>query len=350
MTAANFPEDDKEAKGKIQKTVKSGLHKQQTPYAPDTEGKRGINMLLLEQMIVLFILMGIGFFCYKKGVITQEVSRRLSTIVVNIANAALVLAGGMGDEKISGQDLRLTLLIVVFMYAALLALAVFLPGLLRVEGRSRGTYRAMTVFSNIGFMGFPVINALYGSGALLYATFFMIPYNILIYTYGISAVAGKGSEKNDGKGKSSLSQIFNVGFVACIVTLVIYFTNWQAPVFVKNTLTHLSNLTSPLSMMVIGASLATIDLRKLFTDVRLIIFSVLKLVVIPVLGLLVIRQFVDSEVMLGVCLVMLATPVGSMTAMLAQQYEGDYEMASKGVALTTILSVLTMPLVSGIML
>ena len=103
-------------------------------------------------------------------------------------------------------------------------------------------------------------------------------------------------------------------------------------------------------MMVIGASLATIDLRKLFTDVRLIIFSVLKLVVIPVLGLLVIRQFVDSEVMLGVCLVMLATPVGSMTAMLAQQYEGDYEMASKGVALTTILSVLTMPLVSGIML
>ena len=306
--------------------------------------------MLLEQMIVLFLLMGVGFLCYKKSLITDEVSKKLSSVVVNVANPALVLTACMGEEKIRGEELLTTVVIMSVMYPALLLLGVVLPRVLRVERRARGTYSAMTVFSNIGFMGFPVINALYGSGALLYATFFMIPYNILIYTYGISAVAGKGSEKNDGKGKSSLSQIFNVGFVACIVTLVIYFTNWQAPVFVKNTLTHLSNLTSPLSMMVIGASLATIDLRKLFTDVRLIIFSVLKLVVIPVLGLLVIRQFVDSEVMLGVCLVMLATPVGSMTAMLAQQYEGDYEMASKGVALTTILSVLTMPLVSGIML
>ena len=82
----------------------------------------------------------------------------------------------------------------------------------------------------------------------------------------------------------------------------------------------------------------------------MLLFSAIKLVAIPIIGLLVIRQFVDSEMLLGVCLVMLATPVGSMTAMLAQQYDGDYEMASKAVALTTILSVATMPLVSGIMM
>lgn len=305
-------------------------------------------MLLLEQMIVLFILMGIGFFCYKKGIITDEVSRKLSAIVVNIANPALVLIGGMGEEKISGQELKLTIVISLFMYAALLALAVVLPRLLRVEEKSRGTYRAMTVFSNIGFMGFPVINALYGSSALLYATFFVIPYNILIYTYGVSAIAGKSGEK-EGRG-FSLKGIFNVGFVACIVTIIIYFANLRLPAFAESTLTHLSNLTSPLSMMVIGASLAAIDLRELFTDAKLLLFSAIKLVVIPIIGLLVIRQFVDSELLLGVCLVMLATPVGSMTAMLAQQYEGDYEMASKAVALTTILSVATMPLVSGIMM
>ena len=280
-------------------------------------------MLLLEQMIVLFILMGIGFFCYKKGVITDEVSRKLSTIVVNIANPALVLIGGMGEDKISGEELKLTIVISLFMYASLLILAVILPRLLHVEEKSRGTYRAMTVFSNIGFMGFPVINALYGSTALLYATFFVIPYNVLIYTYGISAIA---------------------------VTIIIYFLDLRVPAFVESTLTHLSNLTSPLSMMVIGASLVAIDLRKLFTDGKLLLFSAIKLVVIPIIGLLVIRQFVDSEMLLGVCLVMLATPVGSMTAMLAQQYDGDYEMASKAVALTTILSVATMPLVSGIMM
>ena len=118
------------------------------------------------------------------------------------------------------------------------------------------------------------------------------------------------------------------------------------PTFIKSTVTYLSNLTAPLSMMVIGASLATINIKKLFMDVKLLIFSAIKLIVIPVAGVLIIRQFVDNDIICGVCMVMLATPVGSMTAMLAQQYDGDYEMASRGVALTTVLSVATMTLVA----
>ena len=203
----------------------------------------------------------------------------------------------------------------------------------------------MTVFSNIGFMGFPVISALYGSGALLYAALFMIPYNVLIYTYGISAMS-IGKKIGEKKGSWNPGRIFNIGVVACVLTIIIYLTGIRLPEFVEKTVTNLSNLTAPLSMMVIGASLATFDLKKLFLDARLLVFSMIKLLMIPVIGMLIIKQFVSSEMICGVCMVMLATPVGSMTAMLAQQYDGDYEMASKGVALTTILSVATMPLVS----
>ena len=138
--------------------------------------------------------------------------------------------------------------------------------------------------------------------------------------------------------------------IACIITIVVYFFQIPVPAFVKSTTTHLSNLTAPLSMMVIGASLATIDLKKLFTDGKLLLFAAIKLLIIPIAGMLVIRGFVKNEVICGVCMVMLATPVGSMTAMLAQQYDGDYEMASRGVALTTILSVVTMPIVSMIVM
>lgn len=299
-------------------------------------------MLLLQQMIVLFLLMAVGFWCYKKAIITDEVSKKLSAIVVNIANPAMILTGCMGEEKIRGSELLLTAVIMVCIYAVLLILAQLLPGILKVEKRSRGTYRAMTVFSNIGFMGFPVIAALYGNGALLYASLFMIPYNVLIYTYGVAAMSVEKREK-DG---SSLKRILNAGVIACLLTVVIYLTGLPVPDFIKSTVTYLSNLTAPLSMMVIGASLATIDLKKLFMDGKLLLFSGIKLIVIPVLGMLLIRQFVESEIICGVCMVMLATPVGSMTAMLAQQYDGDYEMASRGVALTTVLSVATMPLVS----
>ncbi|MGN1180586.1 MAG: AEC family transporter [Suilimivivens sp.] len=303
-------------------------------------------MLLLQQMIVLFILMGVGYLCYKLKMITDEVSKKLSAIVVNIANPAMVLTGCMGDDKISGKELLTVFILVIIIYVVLVLLAMVIPPLLKIEKKSRGTYQAMTIFSNIGFMGFPVVAALYGNSAVLYASLFTIPYNVLIYTFGVSAMST--GEKTSWKESFSLKRVLNVGVIACIVTVIVYLLQIPVPAFIKSTTTHLSNLTAPLSMMVIGASLATLDMKKLFTDGKLLLFSALKLLVIPVLGLLVIRQFVDNDIICGVCMVMLATPVGSMTAMLAQQYDGDYEMASRGVALTTILSVATMPVVSMI--
>ncbi len=312
-------------------------------------------MLLLQQMTVLFLLMAIGYICYKKRIITDGVNKKLSAIVVNVANPALVLTSSMSEDKIQGHELMVTLVLVIAIYSALLILAEVLPRLLHVKPKRKGTYRAMTVFSNIGFMGFPVIAALYGNGALLYAALFMIPYNVLIYTYGISAmkmpkeqengeIEAIGAEKSGVK--TAVSKILNIGVISCIVAIIIYMTGVRVPSVVETTVTHLSNLTAPLSMMVIGASLATMNLGSLFKDVKLILFSLIKLLVIPIIGVLLIGVFVDNKIICGVCMIMLATPVGSMTAMLAQEYDGDYEMASKGVALTTLLSVITMPLVS----
>ncbi|MBD5500716.1 MAG: hypothetical protein HDR10_05835, partial [Lachnospiraceae bacterium] len=204
-------------------------------------------MLLLQQMVVLFFLMGIGFFCSKKEIITEEVSKKLSAIVVNIANPALVLTGCMGENKMEGRELLMVAGIVAAVYAALVLLAMLIPRLLFIEKKKRGTYQAMTVFSNIGFMGFPVISAVYGNEALLYASLFMIPYNVLIYTYGVAAMtAGTEEKKKEG---ISLGRIFNVGVVACIVTIIFYLLRISMPEFIEITITHLSNLTAPLSMM-----------------------------------------------------------------------------------------------------
>ena len=109
----------------------------------------------------------------------------------------------------------------------------------------------------------------------------------------------------------------------------------------------LADMTAPLSMMVIGASFGQMSVREMATDLRLLVFSGIKLLLIPIGGMWILSKFVDNSMLLGVCMVMLATPVGSMTAMLAQQYNCDSELASKGVALTTLLSVATIPLVSA---
>lgn len=303
-------------------------------------------MLLLQQMSVLFLFMILGFFCGKRKVLTDEATKAISWIVVNIANPALILSASVsGTATMKGAELLKVFGIAILVFVFLIVISAFLPFVLRVSAEDKGVFRVMTIFSNIGFMGFPVISAVYGADALLYASLFLFPYNILIYTYGIMAMG----KKRDGEKKFQLKKIFNVGVLACIVSISIYLTDIPMPTVVTTTVTSLSNLTAPLSMFVIGQSMIHIKAGELFRDVRLFAFSIIKLILLPIAGILLLRIFVHDSMILGVCMIMLATPVGSMTAMLAQQYDGNYFLASKGVALTTILSVATIPLVSWIL-
>lgn len=374
-------------------------------------------MVMLQQMIVMFLMMAVGYLCYRRQILTEEVSRKVSAIVVNVANPCMILSSALTDQQMQGKELVQTLAIVVMMYAFLLVMAQLLPRILCIQKESRGAYAAMTVFANIGFMGFPVLAAMYGNGALLYGAVFQIPFNILIYTYGVAvltrkpgacakaepdakaesdvnaevdvkaepdvkaeldvnaesngktgkrqdtqgitaAVNGKSENKqsnNEQQGKLQgtvelVKKIFNIGVIACIAAMLLYFLQAPVPSFLQAFITNLGNLTAPLSMMIIGASLAQMPLKELFLDKKLLLFSLVKLLLLPAVWMIMVNRVAEQEILRGVCLVMMATPAGSMTAMLAQQYGGDYETASRGVALTTVLSVITMPLLAAVFL
>ena len=314
-------------------------------------------MVMLQQMIVLFLMMAIGFLCFKKGILTEEVSKKVSAIVVNVANPCMILESALTDQQMKGKELLQTLLLVALMYGFLLVLAWILPRILRIKKESSGTYSVMTVFANIGFMGFPVLAAMYGSGALLYAAVFQIPFNILIYTYGVAMLTKHrpaGGTEKDKRNKENrwdtMKKILNIGVLACMMAILIYFLQIPVPQFLQSLIENLGNLTAPLSMMVIGASLAQMPIRDLFLDRKLFVFSMIKLLALPAVWMLLVNRLVDQEILRGVCLVMMATPAASMTAMLAQQYDADYETASRGVALTTLLSVITMPILAAVFL
>lgn len=380
-------------------------------------------MVMLQQMIVMFLMMAVGYLCYRKQILTEEVSRKVSAIVVNVANPCMILSSALTDQQMQGKELVQTLAIVVMMYAFLLVVAQLLPRILCIQKESRGAYAAMTVFANIGFMGFPVLAAMYGNGALLYGAVFQIPFNILIYTYGVAVLTrkqgacakaepnvkaevdvktepdvkaevdvkeepnvkaeqdvkaepnGKTGERQDAQGITAavngmseniengseqqgklqgtveiVKKIFNIGVIACITAMLLYFLQTPVPSFLQAFITNLGNLTAPLSMMIIGASLAQMPLKELFLDKKLLLFSLVKLLLVPAVWMIMVNRVAEQEILRGVCLVMMATPAGSMTAMLAQQYGGDYETASRGVALTTVLSVITMPLLAAVFL
>ena len=309
-------------------------------------------MVALQQMLVLFIIMMIGFIAYKKNIITDETSKKLSAIVVNISNPALILSSVTGNATVTGAELVETMFVAIGMYVFLIAVAALVPVIIKAPAKDRGTYRVMTIFGNVGFMGFPIISSLYGGGALLYASLFLLPYNILIYTYGVWEMcksSGEGSGAVKKSGRESIKQMFNIGVIFCIIAVVVYALGIKFPAWVNTTVSMLSSTTAPLSMMVIGASFATMNFKKVFLNVRTWVFSALRLLVIPVLGTFLVSLVTDNPSIIGVTMVMLGVPVGSMTAMLAQEYGGDYALSSETVAMTTLLSVVTFPIVSMVM-
>ena len=299
-------------------------------------------MVLLQQMGILFVYMMIGYVACKKEYFDQEFGKKLSWLVVNVANPMLAISAVVNnEEQIAKKDFYVTVLLAICFYAFFLILAQILPRLIGVQKSDIGVYKMMTTFNNIGFMGFPVIAAAYGNGALIYAVPFSIMFNILCYTWGIQTLCG-GGEKGNWK------RIINIGTISGIISIVLFFMQIPVPKMICSLSAGLSNLTGPLSMLVIGISIAAMELKDLFTDVKLLKFALIKLLAVPVAAMLLVCQVIDNRLICEVFLVMMATPAASMCAMLSQQYGGDYELAAKGVALTTIWSVVTIPIVSEI--
>ena len=291
----------------------------------------------------MFIYMLIGYVVCRKGMLDSCASDRISWIVINIANPALAISAVVnGEGKIEGKSLFLTVGLSAAIFAVLILLAQIVPYIFRIRKEEISIYKAMTSFNNIGFMGYPVIAAAYGTEALLYAAIFSMMFNILIYTYGIYIISESGVKGIQWR------RIANIGVLSCVIAIILYLTDLPVPQVIKTVAAGLSGLTGPLSMMVIGMSLVGIPMRKMFSDVQMILYSLVKLIVVPVIGMIVINSFVDNEMLCGVCMIMLATPAASMNVMLAQQYGKNQEVAARGVALTTLLSVVTIPLVSAV--
>ena len=301
-------------------------------------------MILLQQMIAFFIFMLIGYYMRRKNVLDEKGASAISWLIVNFANPALILSGAVsGGGAIPAGDLLKTLGTGIALYLAMVIMAYFIPVILRVPRRETGIYRNMTVFTNIGFMGYPLINALLGARAVLYASVFIIPFHVLIYTYAI-----RNFEYYAGRQTSRFSpkSLLNVGMIASLIAIALNFIQPPIPMFMTTTITHLSNCTAALSMINIGAFVAGMELKKLVTDRRLNLFAFVRMLIIPIAGTFVMKALIHDQLLLMIGMITLAAPTGSMAAIMANQHDPDSDLTVRGVALNTVLSVITIPLVS----
>ena len=296
---------------------------------------------VIEKMIMLFCIMLIGFIGNKAGVLDGTGNKKFSALVVNITAPALILASS-ADENLSGdKNSAILMLLAAFgVYLFLLLLSFLVGAILKKEPGGSGLYRFMTVFGNNAFMGIPVVDAIFGT--VFYAALFNLPNNLLIYSLGSYLLSGKEGKKSS----FSIKQILNPGTLSAAVALIMFLCNLRFPAPVLGTLQTVGNITTPLSMLVIGSTLAETSVRSTFGNWKIYVFGVFKLLVIPLTVFLLGSLIIKDSLILGVLTVLSAMPCAAVTTMLCEETGQDAKTAAKYIFITTLMSVITIPLVA----
>lgn len=292
-------------------------------------------------MLVLLILLIVGVVAAKTGVVDEETNRRLTRFTLLIPQTCMILGSVINtDLGITPGRVFVVLGVGCVMYALLTALGLLLPRILRCPTEDRGIYSFMTIFGNTGFMGIPVVGAIFGGAASFYAALLNIPFNLLAYTLGISLLSSRG-----GRTRIDWKLLINPPLIASALAIVILCVDVHVPDQLASAVRMLGDMIVPLSMIIIGASLGAQDLREIFGDWRVYLFSPVPLILVPVVLWAVMHLFVRDATLLGTVTALGAMPVASFTTMLSIQYGGNVKLASKTVFVTTVLSVLTLPLI-----
>ncbi|MBS7329928.1 MAG: AEC family transporter [Lachnospiraceae bacterium] len=340
--------------------------------------------VVISQMIMIFLLIAIGFGLSRSSHLTSESSRDLSWIVLNITNPITILVAAIEDEqKVSAMELAVAFALFIGIYIFLGIVAYLLPIVMRVERDDRYSYRYLSVFSNVGFIGIPFCSAVLGVHSLIYVSICSLVFNLIAYTVGMSAMekvgmrqngavkrggvdsresltggdAGMGEDSTSGESRCSgesgarktmagLKKVVNSGTVFSILTIVVYIMDIKFPSVIMNTLSYIGRSTTFLSMIVLGVSVASLSVKEIFGKPALYVFTLLRQIVVPVALIFVLKPFVDNTLLLQTAIIMVAMPCANLPLMMAKQYRAKEDTISSGIMLTTFCAILTIPIVT----
>lgn len=301
--------------------------------------------VVLLQMIKLFLIMCVGYFLYKVKMLDDHTRVHLTKILLYVTTPALIIHSFIENAGAEKRDMLGELFIIAAaMYILLPVAGVIITFVLRVKKPLQGLYMFMTVFSNVGFMGFPVADALYGTEGVFYAAVFNCVFNICVFTMGVVLI-NYPKENDNGAPVLNLKKLLNPGILCCFVSVIIFLLEIPVPGVIMEVFESVGGLTSPLAMMLVGASLAMMNIREMLGDIRIYIYTFIRQLVLPLVSWPVIRYFVHNDTVAAITLILVAMPVANTAVLFATEYKRDEKMAAKGIFLTTLAAIITIPAV-----
>lgn len=298
-----------------------------------------------EVMAMVFLIVLVGFGSNKCGLMDVDLNKRLSALVLNVTTPALILASSMENTDLPAPREILFILGIAFLcYGVFCAAAWIVPRLIGVPAPQTGVFRFMMIFANVGFIGYPLTISLFGKEALFYAVLFNLPFNLLSYTLGVVLITG-GRER-----AFSPKVLLSPCVIASLLSVVIAMTGFSAPAVITDALSLLGEITAPAALLIVGSSLATIPVRQVFNNPRLYVMAAFRLFLLPAALFFLLRPLVDNLTILRIAVILGGMPAAANCTMLCLEYGGDQTLAARGTFLTTLLSVVTIPLLAVVFL
>lgn len=302
-------------------------------------------VVVISQMLELFMILALGYICVKTKIVNQKFGTQLSGFILNITLPCLIIASvAFMPKDTDTKDILLVFIIAVLFYVIIPFVAYFVARILRVKKEERNLYMYMTIWSNVGFMGFPVIASIFGEGAIFYATIFNLVFNVSNFTLGVMLMSG------EGKKALNFKMFLSPGVISSLLAVFMFASGIRLPEILNNTMKTVGDTTTPLAMIVIGVALAGISIKSVFTELRLYPYVIIKQILLPFGACLILRNIIASPYILGIVIIIVAMPVATSSVLFAHKYDNNVSLATKGVFITTLASVITIPLISYLIL
>lgn len=294
----------------------------------------------LNQMLVLFFGIMVGFAAYKLKIIDDKGSKAVTGLVMNITLPCFILLSGLtSTHGTTGPQMLVYFGVSVSCYALAAILGLLISRLPFFQSKDHRLCAFMTTFGNTGFIGLPFIGGMFGADAVLYATVFNLPFNLLVFSIGVFLVSDGTTDV-----KIKPSMFLNPNFIASLLAIALYLLEVSLPPLPTSCLSTLGNATIPLSMLITGATLGKETPKDVFAKPGLYLLSLAKLVVVPLISFGLLSLIISDPLMVRIGTLLMAMPVAANSTMLCIQYGGNHRMASRGVFLSTLFSVATIPL------
>ncbi len=299
--------------------------------------------ITLTQLINMVFFMAIGYVFRKKNILDVYAGGAISRLIVNVFLPAMVIRSFSDNFKldvISDKIMIIVISVIVLILTAVLS--IYLARIFSKDKSTQGIYMYSFTIPNLGYMGYPLIQAIFGDAALLDAMIYCMPYNVYIYTVGIRVLTSL-------KNTSIKGLLLNPSIIAMFVGAILGLTNVQLPEVVRSILVTAENCVSPCAMILTGTVFARINMKSVFTDWRSYAASAIRLLIIPLAFLAVFKAINLPNNWILPCVAILAMPLGVNSVVFPEAYGGDAESGAKVCFMAAILALFTIPVVFALL-